>query len=1075
MKLSKTISLLLLVFSTGLVSVAQQLKKNVDQYRAIHWNVKDGLSSDVHNVMIKDIKGFLWIGSAEGELCRFDGASFKKWIPNPNKRGAINSGGIQALKEDSLHNIWIGTAMGLSRYDMKADTFTNFVTTIDSFTSNRSVIPFWSTRNYVYCLESGIHIVAYDIYSLKKKTISILTELDKIQRNFPATVYAIVDTALNCLWMLEGKFTQNGLGGILQISLSNGKRQSYAWPCYKNNPNHRHYAEAMRLDSKRNSIWINTGDGLMEFSLHDKKFRQTNGLNEFIKLKDYRDFVGIDIDTGGRIWLATYPKGILIYDPKTESGRQLFSDPDLQEEIGHSNLHIYCDRDGIIWTSYFRHRGVYQLLPFDPFVRRYTVNPKKRDSLSNSFIHTIIPSADGKIWVGTDDGLNILDPATDKFEVLREKDLPGIRGNSIKPLQMDIIRQKAWLNVGDMRQVYETIIYEMDIKTRRCRPIVFRDGSKQLDSIRINSYLTLPYKKGLLVFDAKYGLFEIKNGSLFADLVLPLKKNFSRIVLKENNLLFLRNFDRNGSLPPNFTFENINGKWIKISHPLDSLEWKVMLYNQKDQTHWVGLRYELIHFDKNFRINKIYNLEDRYNGSIINIQIDNGGNLWFINDLQQIVRLDITTGVFTAMSEIDGYQKQYFDWVSPGAIDISGNLYFGGRDLIKGSGGLDRINPERYSSDITSSVYLHSLSINKKPFPLAIGVNFLEDLSLRYNQNNVSIETGIIDYYSMGKGYIRYKLEGAAKNEDWQFTTAYNTIRYEGLPQGSYRLIMQASNSSNEFNSPQKILTFTISPAFWSTWWFRIPVGICLVVLFYGLIRWRLHQKFRRQLDRWENDKQLAELQQQKTKLEMQALRAQMNPHFIFNSLNSINMFILENNRLAASEYLSKFSKLIRLILQNSQEVLIPLGRELEALQLYLELESLRFDNKFEYKITLADDIDTTILKVPPLIIQPYAENSIWHGLMHKKEKGHLEIEVYADNKTLFYKITDDGIGRKKTAELKAGSTSIHKSMGMRITTDRLAMLNQQNKTSITITDLVLPDGSPGGTEVLIKIPEHHD
>ena len=207
----------------------------------------------------------------------------------------------------------------------------------------------------------------------------------------------------------------------------------------------------------------------------------------------------------------------------------------------------------------------------------------------------------------------------------------------------------------------------------------------------------------------------------------------------------------------------------------------------------------------------------------------------------------------------------------------------------------------------------------------------------------------------------------------------------------------------------------------------------------------------------------------------MQALRAQMNPHFIFNSLNSINMFILENNRLAASEYLSKFSKLIRLILQNSQEALIPLGRELEALQLYLELESLRFDNKFEYKITLADELDATILKVPPLIIQPYAENAIWHGLMHKREKGHLEIELYADNKTLFYKITDDGIGRKKAEELKRGSASIHKSMGMSITTDRLAMLNQQNETSISITDLVLPDGSPGGTEVLIKIAAYND
>ncbi len=227
------------------------------------------------------------------------------------------------------------------------------------------------------------------------------------------------------------------------------------------------------------------------------------------------------------------------------------------------------------------------------------------------------------------------------------------------------------------------------------------------------------------------------------------------------------------------------------------------------------------------------------------------------------------------------------------------------------------------------------------------------------------------------------------------------------------------------------------------------------------------------QLENRRKEQQLVEIQQQKGELEMQALRAQMNPHFIFNSLNSINMFILENNRLQASEYLSKFSRLVRLILQNSQEAFIPLDRELEALELYLELESLRFENKFEYKISVNDEVDTTMLKVPPLIIQPYVENAIWHGLMHKKEKGHLEIELYLNEEILFCKITDNGIGRKQAAELKSKSTLTHKSMGMRITADRIAMTQQKNKSGacIKVKDLVLPDGRDGGTEVLLNIP----
>ncbi|CAN5421592.1 hypothetical protein BH20BAC1_BH20BAC1_07530 [soil metagenome] len=228
------------------------------------------------------------------------------------------------------------------------------------------------------------------------------------------------------------------------------------------------------------------------------------------------------------------------------------------------------------------------------------------------------------------------------------------------------------------------------------------------------------------------------------------------------------------------------------------------------------------------------------------------------------------------------------------------------------------------------------------------------------------------------------------------------------------------------------------------------------------------------QIEKLESEKKQGAFQQQVTELEMQALRAQMNPHFIFNSLNSINKFILQNDKLQASEYLTKFSRLVRLILQNSQVPLITMESELEALKLYLELEALRFDNQFNCEIYVNDDVDTGILKVPPLIIQPYAENAIWHGLMHKEDKGHLEISLYQqDDHILCCKITDDGIGRKKARELNSKSAATHKSMGMRISADRIAIL-QQNKqldTTINISDLVLPDGTAGGTEVLLKLP----
>ena len=257
-------------------------------------------------------------------------------------------------------------------------------------------------------------------------------------------------------------------------------------------------------------------------------------------------------------------------------------------------------------------------------------------------------------------------------------------------------------------------------------------------------------------------------------------------------------------------------------------------------------------------------------------------------------------------------------------------------------------------------------------------------------------------------------------------------------------------------------------------------LGMGLIV-FRNILLKRKAEKHQRELaenelkmQTFENARTKAEFQQQATELEMQALRAQMNPHFIFNSLNSINRFILQNNSEQASEYLIKFSKLIRLILQNAQASMISLESELESLKLYLELEALRLENRFDYKIILAADLDVFALRVPPLIIQPYAENAIWHGLTHKEDKGHLEITVWEESGYLFFKITDDGIGRNKAAVINTAYGIRKKSLGSKITANRIAMMHG-NGLGVTINDLVSPEGNAMGTEVIIKISVHYD
>ena len=522
-------------------------------------------------------------------------------------------------------------------------------------------------------------------------------------------------------------------------------------------------------------------------------------------------------------------------------------------------------------------------------------------------------------------------------------------------------------------------------------------------------------------------------------------------------------------------------KWTKISHLFDDLNWSVIMYDKKDQTYWLGLINGIAHYDKEFRKISSYSQEERNNDPILNMQFDNDGNLWYVTYSKQISRLSPATGVFTNLLEADGYHKQDYSPNLPGAKDAMGNIYFGigitWDNADSTNCGLDRIYAERYSPLHTAAVYFKSLTVNRKSSPLSAGVNNMEELNLPYDQNTIRIETGNIDFYSKGKGHVRYKLEQNGKNEDWRYGQANQTILFEALQAGSYKLVMQASNENNEFNGPEKILMIHISPAFWNTWWFRIIAIMSVLGIFYAAIRYRIKQKFRLQLERSEKDREMAELQQQKMEMEMQALRAQMNPHFIFNSLNSVNRFILQNNRLQASEYLTKFSKLVRMILQNSQASLISLESELESLKLYLEMEALRFDYHFHYKISVPKDLDIEMLKVPPLIIQPYVENAIWHGLMNKEEKGRLDIEVSQENNYLFFKIADDGIGREQSAALASKSATRHKSMGMRITADRISMLQSSNgdESPVKINDLVEPDGSAAGTEVIIKIPVIYD
>ena len=274
----------------------------------------------------------------------------------------------------------------------------------------------------------------------------------------------------------------------------------------------------------------------------------------------------------------------------------------------------------------------------------------------------------------------------------------------------------------------------------------------------------------------------------------------------------------------------------------------------------------------------------------------------------------------------------------------------------------------------------------------------------------------------------------------------------------------------------------------------KFLIAVFIAIIFAGLYVFRIltlkrkNEKLQREqteqewkLKHLESEKKQAELQRQAVELEMQALRAQMNPHFIFNCLSSINRFILKNESKAASNYLTRFSRLIRMVLINSQKPMIALEEELEMLRLYLDMERLRFKDSFDYVISFKNAIDAETVLIPPLILQPICENALWHGLMHKEGQGHLAIDLSMEGNVLQCMIADDGIGREKAAEMKSKSAEKEKSMGLQITAQRLALINQNNnvQTFYKIEDIIdenaRPDdpvgrGNIAGTRVTLKI-----
>lgn len=329
---------------------------------------------------------------------------------------------------------------------------------------------------------------------------------------------------------------------------------------------------------------------------------------------------------------------------------------------------------------------------------------------------------------------------------------------------------------------------------------------------------------------------------------------------------------------------------------------------------------------------------------------------------------------------------------------------------------------------------------------------------LRYDQNSLGIFFNAIDL-STSSSNPEYTYKLLPLDTSWSTPSTIKSVSFAQLPAGTYRFLVKTKDLASGWSKPA-IFVFTIKQPFWNEWWFRIIIISLAAFIIISI--------FRNRIKKIRDD---ALIENQLKELEMKALKAQMNPHFIYNALNSIQALVANDKKKEGIHYIGSFSRLLRGVLNNSENNVISLDKELETVDLYIQLESLRLDMQLHYKKNIDQNIVTEFEKIPPLVLQPFIENAIWHGLSQKQGEKEIKINISLTDEWLICEITDNGIGREKAKELKNNSTVIHQSKAIDITRKRLVDFNEDDSVpAIGFLDLYDRSQTPEGTRVILHI-----
>lgn len=1019
--------------------------------------------------MVQDKQGYMWFASKNG-LFRYDGYQLKQYRNNPLDENSISSDALECICVDKNGILWIGTFnSGLDRFDPSNESFKHFKHDANDEGSISS-----DTVSVVFSDKNGtLWLGANCLEEFNPGTDKFIHYRNKpgdhtsISCNDVRTIY---EDHAGTLWIGTGS-VYNKTEGADEGGLNKMDRLRSSFTRYMHDPNDpntliNNKVRAIFEDSKGN-FWIGTsGDGLhtmnratgkFERHLYDPDHPEKLSRPAFKPAPYYDHITFITEDVTGAIWIGTSESGINYYEPVTK--RMIHFEDALGLDTAGAYMDYtawwaYTSRDGILWISSLG-GSLYRVNPSRVSVPFYRVPGPARGATS------FVTDNSNVLWVATN-GAGIITKDAEGKVIKNYKHDPaddnGIGSNEIECMSSDS-EGNIWMGVSGKglmkfdRKSDAFINYKYDTSRNRQQEdhevLCIYPGSPGI--------LWIGTARGLNRFNERTG--ESRHYSFYPNDQSEFGADVITSILRDSRSVWWTSSWQRGGVKQ---FDPETGKfktYLKAAN-------LVKIYEDHEQVLWAAGLEGLFRFNREkdafVRFDDLGFLSE--GNKISNLVEDNKGNLWLTTS-SGIVRVNPQRDESTLFGKSYGINGNDFYFLS-GYKNKQGKLFFGGQSGYY-SFFPDEITQKKRAPEITITAFkISNIAIQPgSDDPLSS----MKEIILNHNQNTFSFEFVGIDYSNPEDNRHLFMLENY--DAGWNLAGSERNASYFNVPPGKYVFRVKVVNSYGVW--AERDITVMITPPWWSTWWFRLGSLLLIASSFYAVIRWRIRRKFDRQIEQSEKDKQLAELKQKTGELEMQALRAQMNPHFVFNSLNAINRFILENNKTQASGYLTKFSRLVRMILQNSQSTLITLESELESLKLYLELEALRFEGRFEYQVTVSKDLDIDILKVPPLIIQPYAENAIWHGLMHKEEKGHLTIDISQQDDYLVFRIKDDGIGRKQSAAIASKSATKHKSMGLQITADRIAMLHRSasKDSPVVINDLENADGSAAGTEVIIKTP----